>query len=684
MSPRTRTHNGNWSKSANDDRAIRGVRRKYGESDRSMSGGGGRRSSSGYTYSRSGSRRSRSRSSGRSRSRSSGRSRTRNSGRSRSRNICRSRSRSRSRAGGRGEEEPRRERGNWGESKKFWQSQNNPIGGRSREGNYNPPKESNPYGAWKKNTYEEGRSTGLYSYTRNYGGDSTNMEDETNGIASGEMNQMNAEDERHLQDLLKQCEESRKDSREVMNEWVLKKCSTSNVSQSISVQFYQRILKCAFFKNKLNLICSYNELLKCLRRNGRTKELEDFKVYIHSIIQDGYTCAYYKDHGAINILLQMVHGWKETFVTNFNENKLLLSVFHNDNSNGNTGSSWGEGRSHIDTYHKGMPDQSTNNPNGGMGGAPYCEQGYMDNHTQRYATDFERGRYGDMGYYNGRKIPPPPTTNILPPPPPPPPPPLLPSSDFPRCNKQFDRYKKNDFFPEEGRKNYFNNPWGGENNRSKNPESISVGFLATLLKFISKKGKKMQVPLVPYTPIDISYTYQTPPSTNTSQQLNEKINDFYEELGNIMKDEGGVSDESSDVSESSERMKAYENYKTLKNLGKKEKVERNYTSDTNTTFSSVELFDNSMIELLNDSDEKLRKNKKSKNVNFSQIAIENAQNWNEEGNAVTSNFDFYSAGMPDPGENDVFEKYRRSKAYVYHEAIAQKFHEFKGKDPRSA
>ncbi|KMZ88368.1 hypothetical protein PVBG_04567 [Plasmodium vivax Brazil I] len=645
MSPRSRTHSGNRSRNANEERAGRGGRRRYG--DGSSSGGSARSGRSGR------------------------------SGRSTSRSGY-SHSGSRSRPRGSGDERPGRDQGNWGGSKTFSQSQNNPIGG-----SY-PPKDSNPYGGWKKNTYEEGRSSGLYSYTRNYGGGATTAQDQTDGTSPGEPQTMNEEDERHLQDLLKQCEELRKDSRQVINEWVLKKCATSNLSQSIAVQFYQRILKCVSFRNKLNLICSYNELLKWLMLNGRRKELEDFKVYVHSIIQDGYTCAYYKDHGAINILLQMVHSWRELLITNVNETKLLLSVFHNESANGNgsgneNGAAWGGGGTHIDSYHQGMPDQSTTNPNGGMGGAPHSEQGYTDSYTQRYTTDFERGKYGHSGYFNGRNIPPPPPSLLLPPPPPPP---LFPSNDFPKVNKPFDRYKKRDFFPDEGRKSYFNHPWGGENSKSKNPESISVGFLATLLKFISKKGKKLQIPLVPYTPIDISYTYQTPPSTNTSQQLSEKINEFYEELGNIMKDEGGASGESSDASDSSERMKAYENYKALKSLGRKEKVERNYSSDTNTTFSSVELFDNSMIELLNDSDDKLRKNKKSKNVNFSQIAIENAQNWNEEGNPGTSSFDFYSAGMPDPGEHDVFEKYRRSKAYVYHEAIAHKFHEVKGKEPR--
>ncbi|GAB64946.1 hypothetical protein PCYB_041480, partial [Plasmodium cynomolgi strain B] len=201
-----------------------------------------------------------------------------------------------------------------------------------------------------------------------------------------------------------------------MNEWVLKKCSTSNLSQSISIQFYQRILKCAIFRNKLNLICSYSELLKFLMQNGRSKELVDFKVYIHSIIQDGYTCAYYKDHGAINILLQIVHSWKELFVTNFNETKMLLSVFHNESANGNNGSAWGDGGRHIDSYHQGIPDLSTFSPKGGMGGGPHSEQGYMDSHPQRYATDFERGKYGDIGYFNGRNIPPPPTNVLLPPP----------------------------------------------------------------------------------------------------------------------------------------------------------------------------------------------------------------------------------------------------------------------------
>ncbi|KOB89704.1 hypothetical protein PFDG_05257 [Plasmodium falciparum Dd2] len=87
-----------------------------------------------------------------------------------------------------------------------------------------------------------------------------------------------------------------------------------------------------------------------------------------------------------------------------------------------------------------------------------------------------------------------------------------------------------------------------------------------------------------------------------------------------------------------------------------------------------------MLALLVDTNKlcKNKKRKKSKNVNFNQIAIENSQNWSETQNYNSLNYmDIYSAPN---NTNDVFENYRRNKAYVYHETIAQKFYDLKFKD----
>lgn len=395
--------------------------------------------------------------------------------------------------------------------------------------------------------------------------------------------------------------------------------------------------------------------------NNKHKEMNEFKKYMNPMIQDVYTCAYYKDQSSISVLLQIVYKWKELNINDNNETKTLLDFFHHNENNG-----------YVDNSY----NQKTN--------------------KYKYTSDYNinnKYRYNNTFVQN----------NNIPPPPPPTDPPH--SAYLNNESKQFplnDKYKKksdsNDIsynHKSNNNRNFFNNS-DVDNDSNKNPEDISVGFLATLLKFISKKGKKLQIALVPYTPIEISYTYQTPPSTNITQKLNEKINDFYEELKHIENDEDI---ESSDVSDTNEVMNAYDNYKKFISINKKktggkegkgnkkcknndklstdQNKEYDYSSDTNTTFSSVELFDNSMIELLNDDNDNLKKNKKNKNVSFSQIAIENAQNWNEENDNTMGgyNFDFYPmSGMGDNSNiEDVFENYRRNKSNVYHGSIAQKF-----------
>ncbi|SBT70546.1 conserved Plasmodium protein, unknown function [Plasmodium malariae] len=563
-----------------------------------------------------------------------------------------------------------------------------------------------------------------------------------------EIHDLNEEEKCCLEDLLRRCEESRKESSNSMNEWMLKRCDRLNNCKYISCYFYNKILKCVIFKNKLNLIFAYHELLRHLTLHSKKEELAEFKIYMNPIIQDAYTCAYYKDQNAINVLLQMVYKWKELQINNFQETKILLNIFHYDS----TGSSIAISNT---GFNKNMMHPSSNLDNKNKNRDYYLNIGTNGPNKYLSNSSFHGKHHFHNKNFQSRDIPPPPPTAppVGPPagqhsvPPAsfhsvhassvaPPPPPAVPSSDFSKPPYLYDKYNKNEMG--EYKQNYITNVVV-EKDTSKNVEDITVGFLATLLKFISKKGKKLQNPLVPYTPIEISYTYQTPPSTTTSEKLNEKINDFYDELQHIIND---TDVDSSDMSDTNDKMNAYENYKKLKkmkrmeklknmekmksgqdkmgnikkNWGKEkigkadevvmgelmkseekgklgnqennyhladdEKEEQNYSSDdTNTTFSSIELLDNSMIELINDSNDKLRKNKKSKNVNFSQIAIENAQNWNEDSTPVVPNFEFYSlADMAEPNEQDVFEKYRRNKAYVYHEAIAQKFYDIKGKE----
>ncbi|CDU16314.1 conserved Plasmodium protein, unknown function [Plasmodium yoelii] len=463
-------------------------------------------------------------------------------------------------------------------------------------------------------------------------------------------------------------EENKTNNMNDINDWILNKCNKNddnnnkiNYSKVIASWFYDRMLKCLTFKNKLNLIFIYHEIIRNLMLNNKHKEMNEFKKYMNPMIQDVYTCAYYKDQSSISVLLQIVYKWKELNINDNNETKTLLDFFHHNENNG-----------YVDNSY----NQKTN--------------------KYKYTSDYNinnKYRYNNTFVQN----------NNIPPPPPPTDPPH--SAYLNNESKQFplnDKYKKksdsNDIsynHKSNNNRNFFNNS-DVDNDSNKNPEDISVGFLATLLKFISKKGKKLQIALVPYTPIEISYTYQTPPSTNITQKLNEKINDFYEELKHIENDEDI---ESSDVSDTNEVMNAYDNYKKFISINKKktggkegkgnkkcknndklstdQNKEYDYSSDTNTTFSSVELFDNSMIELLNDDNDNLKKNKKNKNVSFSQIAIENAQNWNEENDNTMGgyNFDFYPmSGMGDNSNiEDVFENYRRNKSNVYHGSIAQKF-----------
>ncbi|CRG98696.1 conserved Plasmodium protein, unknown function [Plasmodium relictum] len=465
--------------------------------------------------------------------------------------------------------------------------------------------------------------------------------------------ELNEEEKFFLEELLTYCEEPKKDSINKANEWILNKCDYLNNSKVISLHFYNKILKCVNFKNKLNLVFSYHELLRNFMLNNKKKALAEFKIYMNSIIQDAYTCAYYKDQNSINVLLQMVYKWNELSINNFQETKMLLNIFHYDNNH----------------HHNNHLDKSKN-------------EHYSYSNSNKFLNSHG---FQNQNYQNQK----------MPPPPPPPPLPSSNSNDFSKGYNLHEKFRKKDI--DENKMNYLNNSMV-TNDVNKNPEDISVGFLATLLKYISKKGKKLQNPLIPYTPIDVSYTYQTPPSINSSEKLNEKINDFYDELKQIINDEDIESSDASD----SDGFNAYENYKKLKNLDKKKKNYKNsnnhsklcnnsnnltndkydqndYSSDTNTTFSSVELFDNSMIELLSDSNNQ-KKNKKSKNVNFSQIAIENAQSWNDEKDHNTSIFDYYSSVVKESNDNDVFEKYRRSKAYVYHETIAQKFYDLKNKE----
>ncbi|SBT75639.1 conserved Plasmodium protein, unknown function [Plasmodium ovale] len=584
---------------------------------------------------------------------------------------------------------------------------------------------NNFYGS-EKNSYEENRnsdtyknynssdnnfygnvSTGNYNYMQSYGEQQhitqggveyiahfSNRNQNVKGYSEdtegscfydADIQSLNEEEKNNLEFLLKCCEESKKEGVNYkINEWILKKCNNNNnYSKVISNYFYNKILKCVIFKNKLNLIFAYDELLRNLFWHGKKKEVSEFKKYMNSIIQDGYTCAYYKDKNSINGLLQIVYKWKEVAINNFHETKMLLNIFHYESGGGGPG----------------------NNDDGPFNRNTFQHRKYMENKgkSDYYMQNSIQNKYFGNGAFQNKYIPPPPPAA----PPGAPPPPPLPFNYGHRYPNSFEKYKKKD---DEYKRSYFNNSSTGGSDMHKNPENITVGFLATLLKLISKKGKKLQNPLVPYTPIEVSYTYQTPPSTSTSQKLNEKIEDFYDELEHIVKDQDV---ESSEASDSNERLNAYENYKKLTGMNKKRKAckegknyeeetyakgssrndplddeqneEKNYSSDTNTTFSSVELFDNAMIELLNDSSDQLKKNKKSKNVNFSQIAIENAQNWNEENEHMTSNFEFYAmgggGGAADSNENDVFENYRRNKAYVYHEAIAQKFYEVKSKEP---
>ncbi|SCM00684.1 conserved Plasmodium protein, unknown function [Plasmodium chabaudi adami] len=467
-------------------------------------------------------------------------------------------------------------------------------------------------------------------------------------------------------------EENKTNNMNDINDWILGKCNqidnhTINYSKVIASWFYDRLLKCLTFKNKLNLIFIYHEIVRNLMLNNKNKEMVEFKKYMHPMIQDVYTCAYYKDQNSISVLLQIVYKWKELNINDHNETKLLLNIFHYNEHNGYVDNS-----NEFDNSYNQKTNKYKNSSD------------YNMNNKYRYNNTFTQN-------------------NSVPPPPPPTAPP--PSAYLNNESKQIsinDKYKKirdpNDVgynHKSNNNRNFFNNS-EIDNDYNKNPEDISVGFLATLLKLISKKGKKQQIALVPYTPIEISYTYQTPPSTNMTQKLNEKINDFYEELKHIVNDEDI---ESSDISDTNEVMNAYDNYKKFISTNKRktggkdgkgnkksknndklsadQNKEYDDSSDTNTTFSSVELFDNSMVELLNDDNDILKKNKKNKNVSFSQIAIENAQNWNEETDNTMGgyNFDFYPmSGMGDNSNiEDVFENYRRNKSNVYHGSIAQKF-----------
>ncbi|SOV10607.1 conserved Plasmodium protein, unknown function [Plasmodium sp. gorilla clade G2] len=542
---------------------------------------------------------------------------------------------------------------------------------------------------------------------------------------------LNEEEKKMLEKIFNDCEEWQDITiLNNMKECILNMCNYNfNSCKIISLLFYNRILKCVIFKNKMNLIHSYDELLKYLILNNKMNILKEFKKYINLIIQDAYTCAYYKDKNIINHLLQMVYKWKKLLINDIQETKELLNIFHYDNSTNENIKNYDHPLYNYNNYHL-----------------------YTNHHK-----------------HMNNKIPPPPSgpppnnikyNNINPksfaPPPPPP--------------DNLQKFNVNDSF--KGLSSYDNNN-NNNNNRLehvddfkhnfnfdinhsmsykdtwKNPENITVGFLATILKVISKKGKKLQNPLIPYTPIDTFYAYQTPPSVNISHKMNEKIEEFYDELSFILNNE---EIQSSDISDTNDINDIYERYKKLTGENKKgkkkrknstctddnnninnidnidnnnnnnnnnnnddenniygnnllmerdlskelcdkqniindnnleceKKNEHDFSSDTNTTFSSIEILDDNMLDLLVDTNKiyKNKKNKKkSKNVNFNQIAIENAQNWSETQNYNSlTHMDFYSLGN---NTNDVFENYRRNKAYVYHETIAQKFYDLKFKD----
>ncbi|CAD2085376.1 conserved Plasmodium protein, unknown function [Plasmodium vinckei lentum] len=529
----------------------------------------------------------------------------------------------------------------------------------------------------QKNISNQEDSRNYSAYIKSNNADEPNLSDNISTYDSGikndkYINELLEEDKKKFDMFISFYEGNKTNNMNDINDWILNKCNqidnhTINYSKIIASWFYDRLLKCLTFKNKLNLIFIYHEIVRNLMLNNKNKEMIEFKKYMHPMIQDVYTCAYYKDQNSISVLLQIVYKWKELNINDPNETKLLLNIFHYNENNGYVDNS-----NDFDNSYNQKTNKYKNSSE------------YNINNKYRYNNTFNQN-------------------NNVPPPPPPTAPP--PSAYLNNELKPFsinDKYKKKRDSNDAGynhksnnNRSFFNNS-EIDNDYNKNPEDISVGFLATLLKLISKKGKKQQIALVPYTPIEISYTYQTPPSTNMTQKLNEKINDFYEELKHIVNDEDI---ESSDVSDTNEVMNAYDNYKKFISINKRktggkdgkgnkkskndnklsadQNKEDDDSSDTNTTFSSVELFDNSMVELLNDDNDNLKKNKKNKNVSFSQIAIENAQNWNEETDNTMGgyNFDFYPmSGMGDNSNiEDVFENYRRNKSNVYHGSIAQKF-----------
>ncbi|KYO03079.1 hypothetical protein PRSY57_0214400 [Plasmodium reichenowi] len=516
---------------------------------------------------------------------------------------------------------------------------------------------------------------------------------------------LNEEEKKMLERIFNDCEECQEITiLNNMKECILNMCNYNfNSCKIISLLFYNRILKCVIFKNKMNLIHSYDELLKYLIVNNKMNILKEFKKYMNLIIQDGYTCAYYKDKNIINHLLQMVHVWKKLLINDMQETKELLNIFHYDN----------------------RTDENIKNYEGPL---------YNNNHNNRNHNYYNNYYlYTNYQKHKNNKIPPPPSG---PPPnnikynnlhpnnfsPPPPPPGTLQTFNTNNSFKGLSSYDNNRQEHIDDFKHNFNNSNLNVNysmaykDTWKNPENITVGFLATILKVISKKVKKLQNPLIPYTPIDTSYAYQTPPSVNVSHKMNEKIDEFYDELSFILNNEEV---QSTDISDTNDINDVYESYKKLTGEHKKGKKKKNtklrdnnndnnhnekendntdnnikdnnfeyeikkdendFSSDTNTTFSSLEILDDNMLDLLVDTNKlcKNKKRKKSKNVNFNQIAIENSQNWSETQNYNSLTYmDIYSAGN---NTNDVFENYRRNKAYVYHETIAQKFYDLKFKD----
>ncbi|ETW20741.1 hypothetical protein PFFVO_00296 [Plasmodium falciparum Vietnam Oak-Knoll (FVO)] len=395
---------------------------------------------------------------------------------------------------------------------------------------------------------------------------------------------LNVEEKKMLERIFNDCEECQEiTTLNNMKECIVNMCNYNfNSCKIISLLFYNRILKCVIFKNKMNLIHFYDELLQYLMLNNKMDILKEFKKYMNLIIQDGYTCAYYKDKNIINDLLQMVHVWKKLLINDMQETKELLNIFHYDNRTDENIKNY-EGPLYNNHHNNHNNHSNHNNHINHNNHSNHNNHNNHNNHSNHSNHNNRNHNYYNNYYlytnyqkHKNNKIPPPPSG---PPPnnikynnvhpnnynPPPPPPGTLQTFNTNDSFKGLSSYDNNrqehiDDFKHNFNSNININHSMEYKDTWKNPENITVGFLATILKMISKKVKKLQNPLIPYTPIDTSYAYQTPPSVHVSQKMNEKIDEFYDELSFILNNEEV---QSTDISDTNDINDVYESYKKL-------------------------------------------------------------------------------------------------------------------------